>query len=79
MVQPSRTPARARLVWWLVLTALGVGLAHGGWLLSTGRGLGNVYDEGVMASGADRVLRGEAPYRDFWTVYAPAQFYVLAL
>jgi len=37
-----------------------------------------VYDEGLVVYGAARVLDGEVPYRDFWTLYAPAQFYVLA-
>ena len=36
------------------------------------------YDEFLSLYGADRVLHGEIPYRDFWTMYGPAQFYVLA-
>lgn len=28
--------------------------------------------------GAERVLGGEVPYRDFWTIYAPGSFYALA-
>lgn len=28
---------------------------------------------------ADRILRGEVPYRDFWSMYAPGQFYAAAL
>jgi len=36
------------------------------------------YDEGLMVSGAARVLDGAIPYRDFWTIYAPGQFYALA-
>src|SRR5262245_60973000 len=34
---------------------------------------------GVSTIGAERVLRGEMPYRDFWTMYAPGHFYLLAL
>jgi hypothetical protein len=32
------------------------------------------YDEGLVLFGADRVLRGDVPYRDFWTLYGPASF-----
>jgi hypothetical protein len=38
----------------------------------------NAYDEGFALYGAARIAAGEVPYRDFWLVYAPAQFYVLA-
>ncbi len=38
----------------------------------------NVYDEGIIAHGAQRVLNGEVPYRDFWDLYGPAQFWILA-
>lgn len=38
----------------------------------------NTYDEGVIVYGATRVLQGEVPYRDFWTMYSPGQFYILA-
>jgi Dolichyl-phosphate-mannose-protein mannosyltransferase len=44
--------------------------------LST-RGL-SVYDEGLICYGAERVLRGDIPYRDFWTAYGPGQYYLLA-
>lgn len=39
---------------------------------------GFIYDEGLAVYGAARVLSGDIPYRDFWTMYAPAQFYILA-
>jgi len=38
-----------------------------------------IYDEGFAVYGAYRVLGGEVPYKDFWTLYAPGQFYTLAL
>jgi hypothetical protein len=36
------------------------------------------YDEAVITYGAVRVIEGDLPYRDFWTVYSPAPFYVTA-
>ncbi len=38
-----------------------------------------VYDEGVTIYGAFRVMQGELPYRDFWTVYMPGHYYLYAL
>ena len=38
----------------------------------------NVYDEGIILAGADRILQGHIPYRDYWSMYAPGQFYTLA-
>jgi len=38
-----------------------------------------IYDESLELYCAEHALRGEVPYRDFWTMYGPAQFYVLAL
>jgi hypothetical protein len=38
----------------------------------------NIYDEGIILFGASRIMRGELPYRDFWTQYSPGQYYVLA-
>jgi hypothetical protein len=37
-----------------------------------------VYDEGIVLFGADRVLHGAVPHRDFYALYGPAQFYILA-
>ncbi|SDU37349.1 hypothetical protein [Halopseudomonas salegens] len=38
----------------------------------------NLYDDGIIAFGAMRVLGGEIPYRDFWSMYGPGQFYAVA-
>ena len=38
-----------------------------------------VYDEGLILVGAQRILLGEVPYRDFWNTYAPGQIAVVAL
>jgi hypothetical protein len=38
----------------------------------------NLYDEGVVVTGAARVMAGEIIHRDFYANYGPAQFYVLA-
>jgi 4-amino-4-deoxy-L-arabinose transferase-like glycosyltransferase len=38
----------------------------------------NGYDECIELFGAVRVLHGDVIYRDFWALYGPAQFYVIA-
>ncbi len=37
----------------------------------------NVYDEAIGLYGAERVMQGDIPYKDFWTMYAPGQYYLL--
>jgi Dolichyl-phosphate-mannose-protein mannosyltransferase len=36
-------------------------------------------DEGIVLAGAERILRGEVPYRDFFSFYTPGSFYLVAL
>jgi hypothetical protein len=38
----------------------------------------NFFDEGVGLVGAERVLRGELPYLNFWTIYGPGGYYLFA-
>lgn len=45
--------------------------------VSMDRNIG-VYDEGLILTGAARVVAGQVPHRDFYTNYGPGQFYVLA-
>lgn len=66
-------PTPLRLLTWLLLftcTLLFV-------VLGTSRGI-NVYDEGLILEGANRVANGGFPHRDFYANYGPAQFFVLA-
>src|ERR1700688_1223171 len=35
-------------------------------------------DEGIVLQGAERILHGEVPYRDFFSFYTPGSFYLLA-
>jgi len=36
-----------------------------------------VNDEGLMLAAAERVARGQVPYRDFWANYPPGQYHLL--
>ena len=39
----------------------------------------NFYDEGFAMFGPTRILNGDLPYKDFWAIYPPGQFYIIAL
>jgi hypothetical protein len=38
----------------------------------------NMYDEGISLTGAMQVLAGQLPHRDFYSLYGPGEFYMLA-
>ncbi len=59
----------------LFLGSLGVYALQ--WKYSLSEGFYNLTG-GVSTVGAERILHGELPYSDFWTMYAPGQFYLLA-
>jgi len=61
----------------LLLTA-GASIAVARLLMSVVFGY-NIYDEGLVVFNAQRIVEGDLPYRDFWTIYAPGQFYWLAM
>ena len=58
---------------WIALVLVSI-LAQLAWMDATV----GTYDEGLVLVGADRVLRGDLPYRDFWTLYGPGSYYLLA-
>lgn len=60
------------------LGLLGVILAIPATLASLYNGIG-AYDEGVLLTGAHLLLRGEVPYRDFYSNYPPGIFLLLAV
>lgn len=39
----------------------------------------NIYDEGLVLVGGMRLLSGDLPYLDFWTIYAPGTYYISAI
>ncbi len=47
-------------------------------LLTQIKSAANLYDEGLVLTNAERIRAGELPYRDFWTMYGPGYFYLLA-
>ena len=49
-----------------------------GWMLPVMRYGINFYDEGIMALGAEQLLKGHRPTLDFYTPYPPAAYYALA-
>lgn len=55
----------------LLLAGIAVGLR------TLGRPLG-LFDEAIFLVGAERVLQGEVPYRDFYALYPPGQVYTTA-
>jgi hypothetical protein len=60
-----------------VLEALFVIVASSLIFMLTARRDVDVYDEGLILTGAMRVVAGAVPHRDFYNVYGPGQFYVL--
>jgi hypothetical protein len=56
---------------WIALGIFGVAL---GYLMLFRRFVSMEPDEGIVLQGAERVLRGEAPYRDFFSSLSPDSY-----
>jgi 4-amino-4-deoxy-L-arabinose transferase-like glycosyltransferase len=62
---------------WVLALLLGAFAVYWVRPLFTYIGLGS--DEGIVLQGAVRILRGEVPYRDFFSFYTPGSYYLHAL
>lgn len=67
-----RSPWKQTALWVLLLSA---GVAY---LYPSITNPLNPYDEGLVAVYAMAILDGKLPYRDFWTLYSPGQYYATA-
>lgn len=61
----------------LLVFLLALGMFSLQWGVAGGTELGMIFGD-VTVTAAERVLAGDVPYRDFWTMYAPGSFYLLA-
>ena len=76
-IEPIVSIAKSRTLEKVAVAALALGAALAmQWLLMDFRV--GVYDEALSLYGAARVREGHVPYRDFWTLYGPGSFYLIA-
>jgi hypothetical protein len=61
----------------LIAAAIFAAVAVTGWWLWANRFFLSL-DEGIYLSGAERILRGQAPYRDFFVITGPGSFWIEA-
>ena len=73
MAQPTGRDGRNQ---WIAFSLLAIFSAF--YIFSGHRTWLNIFDEGITLYGADRILRGEHPFRDCFTFFPPGQFYLLA-
>lgn len=72
---PSSERPWLRLIPWGTLAVL---VISGAWLIPYYHIPPSSTDEGMIASGAERILRGQIPYRDFFSELGPGSFYLQA-
>jgi 4-amino-4-deoxy-L-arabinose transferase-like glycosyltransferase len=71
-----RCPEEPKLEW---IIALGLFLFAIGWLYPFHNYTLLNADEGIILQGAQQILAGQVPYRDFFTFYTPGSYYWTAL
>ncbi len=69
-------PEKSKAEWAI---ALGLFLFAMGWLYPFHNYTLLNADEGIILQGAERILAGQVPYRDFFTFYTPGSYYWTAL
>lgn len=79
VVDKSSVNLKLDLLTMVVIFILALAVFSLSWEYSLGKNSGMHLVDGVSTVGAERLLQGEIPYRDFWTMYAPGHFYLLAL
>jgi hypothetical protein len=62
---------------WLIAAGIFTAAALTAWWLWANRFFLSL-DEGIYLSGAERILRGQAPYRDFFVITGPGTFWIEA-
>jgi hypothetical protein len=76
MLDPPAAPIRRRSLTIAGCALLvGIGVVLG--LLQVCRRI-NPFDEAIFLVGSDRILSGDVPFRDFYALYPPGQYYVVA-
>jgi hypothetical protein len=76
MPDPPVSSGRLRS-WALGGYALLVGMGFALGMLQVCRRI-NPFDEAIFLVGSDRILNGDVPFRDFYALYPPGQYYVVA-
>jgi len=69
----SKARRRWTVAGYVLLVGLGIALG----MLHVCRPV-NPFDEAILLVGGERVLHGDVPFRDFYALYPPGQYYVVA-
>jgi len=73
----ENSPTQSNRPDWLLAAVVFTVVAAIAWLLWANRFFLSL-DEGIYLAGAERILRGQAPYRDFFAITGPGSFWIEA-